>query len=154
MPAPPAHVSDYGATKVPGTVSVLNTVRLFPFFRRFLPSVFSGVKITGHAAQSPDIGGALSVILGPFASDPTSATFSSPGNYWIIELGPVVDGLYDYALVSDSKQASLYVLTRDTERFKATYEEGVLSRLEGAGFTGFFNKPLATNQEGCSYELD
>ena len=36
------------------------------------------------------------------------------GNYHIIKLGPIVDGLYDYSVVSNASPASqLYILTRD-----------------------------------------
>ena len=36
------------------------------------------------------------------------------GNYHIIKLGPIVDGLYDNSVVSNASPASqLYILTRD-----------------------------------------
>lgn len=153
--------ADYGPTDVTAeegirgvTVSVLNTVRLFPNLRLFLPNLFTGVKIRGFAVQSPTAEGALQVSLGPFANDPAAATFSAPGNYWIIALGPIVEAKYDWAVVSDSDQGTLYILTRDVERFQSEYEADVLAMVQDMGFTGFFNKPLPTNQEGCMYELD
>eukprot|EP00967_Tisochrysis_lutea_P150888 scaffold292645_cov38-Tisochrysis_lutea.AAC.3 len=151
--------ADYGATAVPAeeglrgaTFSVLNTVRLFPAFARYLPNIFTGIRINGFAVQSPASDGSLQVSLGPFANDPAAASYSAPGNYWIVALGPVVDGKYDWAVVSDSQQSSLYILTRDVVRFRSDYENSVLAQVESMGFTGFFNKPLATNQDGCYYD--
>jgi lipocalin len=153
--------AEYGATEVPAeegvrgaTISVLNTVRLFPKLRVFFPDIFTGVKISGFAVQSPTTEGALEVSLGPRANDPAAATFNPPGNYWIIALGPIVDAKYDWAVVSDSEQETLYVLTRDPQRFKSEYEADVLAMVEEMGFTNFFNKPRSTNQKGCNYELD
>merc|ERR1712026_523637 len=68
-----------------------------------------------------------------------------------VGLGPIVDGKYDYALVSDPKQATLYVLVRDVDRFKKQYESDVLDSLTKLGFTSTSNKPLATRQDGCKY---
>lgn len=107
--------ADYGATNIPGTISVLNTVRLFPILRWLFPgpifaSIFSGVKISGFAVQSPVSStlGALSVSLGPFANDPAQATYSDPGNYWIIGLGTqrIISraALYDFVLAAQASQ--------------------------------------------------
>ena len=35
----------------------------------------------------------------------------SPAPYWVLELGPIVDDLYDYSIVSDNNAISLFVLT-------------------------------------------
>ena len=57
-------------------------------------------SITGKAYYDEgNSGGELTVDLTP-----------SPAPYWVVELGPVVDDLYDYAIVSDNNQISLFVL--------------------------------------------
>merc|ERR1711988_290304 len=47
------------------------------------------------------------------------------GSYWICKLGPVVNGKYAYAIVSDSDGVSLYVLARNVESFYSTYYDEV-----------------------------
>lgn len=87
-------------------------------------------------------GGELSVVFDDVPSVPV-------GSYWIIELGPVVDDQYDYAIVSDNKQAGLFVLTRDVETFFEEYDDDVQDTLELMGFTKLYNKPILTNQDEC-----
>lgn len=70
--------------------------------------------------------------------------------YWVLELGPIVDEMYDYSIVSDNKALSLYVLTRDVDRFYKLYNSDVLVSLEEFGFTKSFNSPLTMNQTDCS----
>tara|TARA_A100001011_G_scaffold368274_1_gene422407 strand:- start:56 stop:589 length:534 start_codon:yes stop_codon:yes gene_type:complete len=69
--------------------------------------------------------------------------------YWVLELGPIVDGLYDYSLVSDDKALSLYVLTRDVNRFYQDYNETVLDSLKEFGFTKKYNHPVIMDQTDC-----
>jgi lipocalin len=88
--------------------------------------------------------GQLAVIFPSIPSAPV-------GEYWVYELGPVVDGLYDYAIVSDSKKLTLFVLTRDVNRFANKYDEQVLQSLEKLGFTTLVNKPLATDTDNCGW---
>ena len=68
--------------------------------------------------------------------------------YWVIELGPLVDDQYDYSIVSDDKQISLFVLARDVDRFFDLYSDDVLETLIMFGFTKL-NKPLIVNQTFC-----
>merc|ERR1712170_333793 len=42
--------------------------------------------------------------------------------YWIVKLGPVVNGQYDYAVVTDGLKASLFVLARDVDTFNEKYD--------------------------------
>ena len=70
--------------------------------------------------------------------------------YWVLELGPIVDEMYDYSIVSDNKALSLYVLTRNVDRFYKLYNSDVLVSLEEFGFTKSFNSPLTMNQTDCS----
>ena len=58
-----------------------------------------------------------------------------PAPYWVIELGPVIDGLYDYSVVSDDKQISLFVLARNVTKFLQLYETQVLYSINELGFT-------------------
>ena len=95
-------------------------------------------SITGFAYyKEGDSGGYLTVQLEDLPEAP----------YWIIELGPVYDNMYDYSIVSDNAQLSLFVLTRDVSRFKELYNDKVLSSLDDFGFNRFYNKPIEINQE-------
>ena len=73
----------------------------------------------------------------------------------MLKLGPPTfgeKGLYQYSVVTDSKQIMLFVLTRDVEIFKSQYDEEVRSFLKENGFTHFYNKPVATLQDKkCLY---
>ena len=75
----------------------------------------------------------------------------SPSPYWVIELGPVVNDLYDYAIVSDNNRISLFVLARDVNNFLKLYDQEVLDSINDMGFTNFFNKPKLVNQTDCPY---
>ena len=73
----------------------------------------------------------------------------SPAPYWVLELGPIVDNKYDYSIVSDNKAISLFVLTRDVDRFYKLYKEQVDASLKDFGFTKAYNKPEIMNQTNC-----
>mmetsp|Transcript_104251 Transcript_104251/g.185254 ORF Transcript_104251/g.185254 Transcript_104251/m.185254 type:complete len:201 (+) Transcript_104251:66-668(+) len=130
--------ADYDKVANSTAVSVQNTV--FPL----------GYKtgVTGYAVQNPSAHGEFEVHLGP-GSDPAKPKPFANANYIVMELGPVVDGKYDYALVTDPSSLSLYVLVRDVVRFRSNYETAVLETLESKGFTHLLNKPRRTNQNGC-----
>ena len=70
--------------------------------------------------------------------------------YWVLELGPIVDGLYDYSIISDDKALSLFVLTRDVDRFYKLYDTQVLQSLQEFGFTKSVNSPKTMNQTDCT----
>jgi apolipoprotein D and lipocalin family protein len=74
-----------------------------------------------------------------------------PAPYWVINLGPIVNDEYDYAIVSDDKQISLFVLARDVERFFKLYDDDVLDIVEDMGFIRKYNKPLLVNQTNCDF---
>jgi len=69
--------------------------------------------------------------------------------YWIYELGPVEHEQYQYAIVSDPQQRTLYVLARNVDQFMKRYNKKVLQQLKDLGFTQPYNKPQLTNQEYC-----
>ena len=75
--------------------------------------------------------------------------FGAP--YWVLNLGPLVNGLYDYSVVSDNFQLTLFVLARNLTRFAALYDSTVRAFLKEAGFTTILNSPIPTIQQGCTY---
>ena len=74
-----------------------------------------------------------------------------PAPYWVVELGPVKNNMYQYSIVSDDKKLSLFVLARDVSEFNEKYDAIVLQQLDSLGFNNFINKPIPTNQDNCSY---
>jgi len=105
--------------------------------------------IDGYAYQTkPDTyPGQLKVVFN--SSD--AAPFPAP--YWILELGPVnTNGLYDWAIVSDSISEFLFVLARDVATFNSQYKKSVYAELTKLGFTGK-TAPIDTYQGAdCVYE--
>eukprot|EP00933_Yihiella_yeosuensis_P037914 TRINITY_DN31914_c0_g1_i2.p1 TRINITY_DN31914_c0_g1~~TRINITY_DN31914_c0_g1_i2.p1 ORF type:complete len:205 (-),score=29.54 TRINITY_DN31914_c0_g1_i2:99-713(-) len=132
---------EYGTMKDSSAVTVLNSVSVLG--RR--------VNVGGFATPSPNEVGVFQVALGPPGHPaPKPAPFTK-ANYVVIDLGPKVDGKYDYAVVTDPSMLSLYVLARDAGRFKEKYRDDALQKISQMGFNTFYNKPLETNQEGCRY---
>ena len=97
-------------------------------------------QITGYAYyKDNDYGGYLTVKLKDLPEAP----------YWVLELGPINNGLYDYSIVSDDKALSLFVLARDVDKFYKNYNDDVLISLESLGFTKKYNLPIVMNQTDC-----
>lgn len=71
--------------------------------------------------------------------------------YWVIEIGPLLNNLYAYSIVSDDKKLSLFVLTRNVTEYYETYDDEVLKSLSNFGFTNIFNKPKTVSQVNCDY---
>ena len=67
--------------------------------------------------------------------------------YWVIELGPVVNNMYDYSIVSDNLKLSLFVLARNVSEYYDLYDKQVLDSLNNFGFTNFLNKPINMIQD-------
>lgn len=107
---------------------------------------FSGIlghAVFNHNLTLPTAIGSLSVSLqGAPANAPYDIVMLGPETY-----GPV--GLYEYAVVSDPFQASLFILARDPSTFNALYNTTVINYLEAAGYIFPWNIPLPTVQEGC-----
>mmetsp|Transcript_3321 Transcript_3321/g.6586 ORF Transcript_3321/g.6586 Transcript_3321/m.6586 type:complete len:198 (+) Transcript_3321:18-611(+) len=123
------------------TVSVFNS--------QALDSVVGPLGNVTGTAYATDTPGVLSVVFTPGDASPF------PAPYWVIKLGPVVDGLYDYAVVSDNHDAGLYVLARDPASFPAAYDAEVTAFLAASGFTGRFTTPVSTVQQAdCHYAGD
>ncbi|XP_074649182.1 apolipoprotein D-like [Tubulanus polymorphus] len=117
-------------------------------------SVFNAMRITkpngelktikGTAKQNVKEPGKLTVNLNG------GLPFGAP--YWVVRLGPVVDGKYEYSVVTDRERFALFVLVRDPQRFADLYEKKVLEELKQLKFVHFFNKPIKNYQGAdCLY---
>jgi lipocalin len=74
------------------------------------------------------------------------------GDYWILDLGPIVDAEYQYAIVSDNFSALLFVLARDVGTFMAKYDKEVKEKLADLHFKGIFQGPIPRYQgSDCVY---
>ena len=68
------------------------------------------------------------------------------GNYWIVKLGPIIDGKYQYAVISGpvsgffGTRFSLYVLARNRKDYKEKYEKEVKEWCKENNFVFFWNK--------------
>ncbi|XP_071479445.1 outer membrane lipoprotein Blc-like [Diadema antillarum] len=75
------------------------------------------------------------------------------GDYWIFELGPKINGQYQYSLVTDGEKArQLFVLARNPSQFALLYEKQVLNSVANAGFRGPLKRPYAVpHPDECVY---
>jgi lipocalin len=102
--------------------------------------------IAVHNSGTEGVGGELDTIDGyayvKDESEPGKLKLHLDGaspfdvDYWVLELGPISNGLYDYAIVSDRFTSILYVLARDPVSFQEKYSADVKVTMEGLGFTG------------------
>jgi lipocalin len=103
------------------------------------------IPADGYADQSNVTAGALTVYL---QGVPAGAP------YWIFQLGPPTygsEGLYQYSVVSDPFQLSLFVLARNVTEFYQQYDLPLRNWLNASGWNTVINTPLATVQRGCTY---
>lgn len=135
--------STYCATATYGlndnsTISVLNKARIANITGQ--PYVIAGwAEPTPNATYE----GELTVHLQGIA-------FAAP--YWIYQLGPTnSDNQYDYSIVSDEFQFSLFVLARNVSDFNVRYRPSVLEFLKENGWNQTWNSPLEVPQAGCVY---
>ena len=117
-----------------GTVGVLNK-------EIYLNGTEGSIQGTAYYDEG-NSGGDLTVDL-----DGTPA----PAPYWVIELGPIIDEEYDYAIVSDNLRVSLFVLARNIDRFFEEYDEDVLDSIEEMGFDKKYNMPILVDQTKCTF---
>lgn len=77
------------------------------------------------------------------------------GDYWIIALGPVVDGMYEWAVVSGRTPVLLFVLARDPDTFWSTYYQEAYAFLKARGFlSGPVRYPIRRyHPETCNYGI-
>lgn len=74
------------------------------------------------------------------------------GTYWVLALGPVVNGLYQWSIVSDKSTHLLFVLGRNVADFEDKYDDIVLNKLAELGFN-YLDKPIPVYQgNDCKYE--
>merc|ERR1711860_63647 len=103
----------------------------------------SAFKVTHGFAIPSDKPGQLTVTL---------ETAPLPAPYWVLKLGPEVNGQYQYSIVSDYLKATLFVLGRDPSTFNSQFQTEVLDFLKQDGFTTIINSPIKTFQESdCNY---
>jgi lipocalin len=72
--------------------------------------------------------------------------------YWVVGLGPPTygnDGLYEFAIVSDPFELSLFVLARNVTEYYTRWNATVWNLLDTLGFTGL-NSPIPTVWDGCT----
>jgi len=76
----------------------------------------------------------------------------TPGDapYWVLAVGPVIDDLYQYSIVSDNNGLTLFVLARDVSDFFLSYNNTVYNMLIDYGFVTKYNSPLIVDQDKCS----
>ena len=67
--------------------------------------------------------------------------------YWIVDIGPEVDGYYDWSIVSEPSGLFLFVLTRDVDRYYENYDTNVMKLLGEYGF----KNPIQIDQTNCEY---
>jgi len=67
--------------------------------------------------------------------------------YWIYDLGPIKNGNYEWAIVSDPGMLSLFVLARDVDTYYKNYDKQVLQLLGEYGF----NNLVVVNHTNCQY---
>jgi len=79
----------------------------------------------------------------------------STAPYWVLDLGPVVNDEYEYAIVSDDKQLTLFVLVRNVTNYFEMYDDRVSKTLVDMGFTKPINEPMLIEQyTTCNYDGD
>jgi lipocalin len=127
-----------------GKVALINQSRPL-----LVPKIFA--RTTGFAVQSPQVEGAFTVTQQYLKEgDADDVEFVAPGNYWIIGIGPIVNGGYQWAVVSNEDKTNCFVLARDPESFKGSEsEDEALGVLEGFGFDSPTNKPIPTSHVAC-----
>ena len=116
----------------PTTIKVENSGNYF--FNNGPQSTITGsAEVVNSQINGTDLAGPNTRLnVGFFFGEPNG---DEPGNYWILETGPVVDGKYSYAIVSDPSLASGYILTRDKIIDEAEYN-ALLDRAKLLGIRG------------------
>jgi lipocalin len=67
--------------------------------------------------------------------------------YWVYNLGPESNGFYDWSIVSDPLQLSLFVLARDVDIYYEEYDSEVIEILQSYGF----DKLVTVEHDNCEY---
>ena len=117
-----------------GSVSVLNSQ---------LSNTNQLEQINGYAYYKNDIDATIN--QGKLIVHLDNVKYDAP--YWIINIGPVINYYYDWVIISDPFKLSLFVLTRDIDRFYKSYNEDVEDILYDYGYTNV----IETSHENCTY---
>lgn len=96
--------------------------------------------IEGYAIQDERILGQLTVVF--FDRDPGFP------NYLVVRLGPIVNGVYSWAITTDPFRSSLYILNRFPLMADSVYKDQ-LEWLENNGYDT--SRLVLTPQAGCIY---
>ena len=73
---------------------------------------------------------------------------------WVVQLGPGTfnGSYYQYAVVTDRREVTVFVLARNVTEYREIYHHQVEKRLKKQGFVLFYNKPTETYQgDDCIY---
>ena len=76
---------------------------------------------------------------------------NAPAPYWVIKIGPIINGEYQYSVVSDPYMFGLYVLARNVDEYYELYNDEVQEFLSESGFNSLYNTPVKVIHDGCSY---
>ncbi|KAM3132786.1 hypothetical protein pb186bvf_015091 [Paramecium bursaria] len=71
-------------------------------------------------------------------------------NYWVVAVGPIINGSYQWALVSEPSKTFMWVLARNPTEYAKLYEKDVKALVKELGFTNFVNKYVERSWEGCT----
>jgi len=72
------------------------------------------------------------------------------GQYWIVGIGAInEDGQYSYAIISDERSFTLFVLVRSVDQYEQMDRDEIAKKVEGLGFTGYFGRPRPIDQSNC-----
>lgn len=140
--------NSYCATATYGPVDASNgRVGVYNWERQFSASGPTR-NITGYAVQTDPSAfpGRLDVSL-----QISKGAIPIPAPYWIYDISPIVNGRYQWAVVSDWARLTLFVLVRDLHAWQNKYEKDVLALLKTRGFTGL-DAPIKIVQGAeCNY---
>ncbi|CAD8079240.1 unnamed protein product [Paramecium primaurelia] len=71
------------------------------------------------------------------------------GDYWIIELGPLINKQYQWAIVSEPEMLLMWVLSRNPQQYREEYEDYVRDRVSALGFNGVLNQYVPRFFDKC-----
>eukprot|EP00587_Corethron_hystrix_P011219 CAMPEP_0113313076 /NCGR_PEP_ID=MMETSP0010_2-20120614/9642_1 /TAXON_ID=216773 ORGANISM="Corethron hystrix, Strain 308" /NCGR_SAMPLE_ID=MMETSP0010_2 /ASSEMBLY_ACC=CAM_ASM_000155 /LENGTH=98 /DNA_ID=CAMNT_0000169011 /DNA_START=429 /DNA_END=725 /DNA_ORIENTATION=- /assembly_acc=CAM_ASM_000155 len=77
------------------------------------------------------------------------------GQYWIVGIGPKDKDTdqYSYAIISDQKSFTLFVLVRSVDEYETKYKEEIAEKVKELGFTDFFGRPRPVDQTNCEQQF-
>ena len=135
----------------------------------YLPDPKVPAKLKVHFDVAPVDGPCASLAplprVSPALEDCSFLTFPCPPpqpSDWVVAVGPRTFAdpecapCYDWAVVSDGFQVSLYVLARDPAQYYKEYNATVFEYLEKEGFNTIINRPIvsaAQHERGAGFRL-